>query len=135
MRCIKQKSLLHTFSLLMKVIAQGDSRDEARTRLINGLEKSQIVGIRTNRNFLIDLLKREAVANGEQVSDDRLGGGRGLSLVALGKYQAVQPEPRPQRVRRRAAVVVEAGGMRHVDALRSVGCERCRTNGFGRTSV
>jgi acetyl/propionyl-CoA carboxylase alpha subunit len=55
----------HYDSLLAKVIAYGATRDEARRKLIEGLEKSEVVGIRTNRNFLINLLKRDAVKKGE----------------------------------------------------------------------
>ncbi|MBI1212681.1 MAG: biotin/lipoyl-binding protein [Alphaproteobacteria bacterium] len=54
----------HYDSLLVKMIARGETRDEARLKLISGLEKAQVVGIRTNRNFLIDVLKREAVLKG-----------------------------------------------------------------------
>lgn len=55
----------HYDSMLAKLIAHGATRAEALTKLIDGLERTQIVGIRTNRNFLIDVLKRDAVAKGE----------------------------------------------------------------------
>jgi geranyl-CoA carboxylase alpha subunit len=54
----------HYDSLLVKLISDGATREEARCKLINGLEKTRVVGIRTNRNFLIDLLKRDAVVSG-----------------------------------------------------------------------
>jgi geranyl-CoA carboxylase alpha subunit len=55
----------HYDSMLVKVIAHADTREEARQKLIAGLENVQVVGIRTNRNFLIDVLKRDAVVKGE----------------------------------------------------------------------
>jgi geranyl-CoA carboxylase alpha subunit len=54
----------HYDSMLVKLIAHGVTRDEALAKLIDGLENTRIVGVRTNRNFLIDVLKREAVAKG-----------------------------------------------------------------------
>lgn len=55
----------HYDSMLVKVISHADTREEARRNLIAGLERAQVVGVRTNRNFLIDVLKRDAVVKGE----------------------------------------------------------------------
>jgi geranyl-CoA carboxylase alpha subunit len=54
----------HYDSMLVKLIAHGQTRDDARRKLIAGLQTTRIVGIRTNRHFLIDILKRDAVATG-----------------------------------------------------------------------
>ncbi len=51
--------------MLAKVIACGRDRQEARSRLIDALSRSALVGLRTNRDFLIDALKREVFAQGE----------------------------------------------------------------------
>jgi geranyl-CoA carboxylase alpha subunit len=50
-------------SMLVKLIAFGETREAARTTLIRELEQVRVVGVRTNRNFLIDLLKRDAFIN------------------------------------------------------------------------
>ena len=55
----------HYDSLLVKLIAHAKTREQAREKLIAALELSAFLGIRTNRNFLIDLLKRDAVVKGE----------------------------------------------------------------------
>ncbi len=53
----------HYDSMLVKLIAHGQTREAARTKLVRELESARITGIRTNRNFLIDLLNREAFIN------------------------------------------------------------------------
>jgi geranyl-CoA carboxylase alpha subunit len=50
--------------MLAKLIAFGETREAARTTLIRELEQVRVVGVRTNRSFLISLLKRDAFANG-----------------------------------------------------------------------
>jgi len=51
-------------SMIAKIIAKGATRDEARRTLIADLTELDIVGPRTNRSYLIDLLSRDAVAAG-----------------------------------------------------------------------
>src|SRR5712691_8860029 len=48
--------------LLAKVIAHGAGREEARRRLIAALEDTVVLGIETNRAFLIDCLAHKAFA-------------------------------------------------------------------------
>jgi geranyl-CoA carboxylase alpha subunit len=55
----------HYDSLLAKLIALGTTRDEARQKLVLGLQQSAVVGLRTNRGFLIDLLARDAFAKSD----------------------------------------------------------------------
>ncbi len=50
--------------MLAKIIAHGSTRDEARRRLIHGLEETMVFGLPTNRDFLIDILKHEVFAAG-----------------------------------------------------------------------
>ncbi|MEM6460628.1 MAG: biotin carboxylase N-terminal domain-containing protein [Pseudomonadota bacterium] len=54
----------HYDPLLAKIIAWGDSRETARLRLIQAIEDSVLLGPATNASFLIDILKKEAFANG-----------------------------------------------------------------------
>jgi geranyl-CoA carboxylase alpha subunit len=54
----------HYDSMLVKLIARGDTRDQARQTLVRELQAARVCGIRTNRNFLIDVLNREAFAKG-----------------------------------------------------------------------
>lgn len=51
--------------MIAKVIAYGADRDQARTRLVNALSASMIIGPETNRDFLIDALNRDGFASGE----------------------------------------------------------------------
>jgi acetyl/propionyl-CoA carboxylase alpha subunit len=55
----------HYDSLLAKVIAHGDSRDEARARLLDALRSTALLGVITNQGFLIDLLESEPFRKGE----------------------------------------------------------------------
>lgn len=50
--------------MIAKVIAHGASRDNARERLAAALEETALLGLTTNRSFLIALLRDETFANG-----------------------------------------------------------------------
>ncbi len=52
-------------SLLAKIIAWGETRAEAVAKLIQALEGTSILGITTNRDFLLKLAKDEPVTKGE----------------------------------------------------------------------
>lgn len=79
-------------SMLAKLIAKGATRDEARTRLIEALTQLDVIGVRTNRAYLVRLLRDEAVLRGEvdiawlgrqtPYSDDNVNGLAG-NLAAL----------------------------------------------------
>jgi geranyl-CoA carboxylase alpha subunit len=56
-------------SMLAKVIAKGDTRDQARWRLIEALGSINIAGIRTNTNYLIELLESASFAHGSPAID------------------------------------------------------------------
>jgi len=64
---IAERSAIHAHydSLLAKVIAHGDTRDDARDRLLGALRELALLGVRTNQGFLIDLLSSPAFASGE----------------------------------------------------------------------
>jgi geranyl-CoA carboxylase alpha subunit len=52
-------------SMIAKVISHGATRDEARGKLICGLEQVEAFGVTTNQGFLISCLRHPAFANGE----------------------------------------------------------------------
>jgi geranyl-CoA carboxylase alpha subunit len=52
-------------SMIAKLISHGATRDEARGRLICGLEQAAAFGVTTNQGFLIDCLRHPAFARGE----------------------------------------------------------------------
>ncbi len=52
-------------SMIAKLIANGKTRDEARSNLLAALTALGVIGLRTNREFLIDVLQRDAVARGK----------------------------------------------------------------------
>jgi acetyl/propionyl-CoA carboxylase alpha subunit len=52
-------------SLLAKLIAWGSDRDEARRRLIEALRAMTLLGVTTNRPFLLQILERDFFVAGE----------------------------------------------------------------------
>lgn len=63
-------------AMLAKLIAWGRDREEARRRLIRALKQTKVLGLTTNKAFLIHLLSEEQFINGETttsfISDDVL---------------------------------------------------------------
>ncbi len=59
----------HYDSLLAKVIAFGNDREEARERLTRALRGTAILGVTTNQPFLLDLLESEAFRRGKTFTD------------------------------------------------------------------
>ncbi len=55
----------HYDAMIAKVIAWGDSREDARRRLISSLTETVDLGLVTNRQFLIDCLSHQAFAGGD----------------------------------------------------------------------
>jgi len=51
-------------SMIAKVIAHGATRDEARRRLIHGLEQTVAFGVTTNQEFLTSCLRNDVFAQG-----------------------------------------------------------------------
>jgi propionyl-CoA carboxylase alpha chain len=60
---------VHFDSLLSKVIAWGENREQARTRLVNALNGYHIEGVITNTGFLNQVLNLSAFRNGEISTD------------------------------------------------------------------
>jgi len=52
-------------SMLAKLISWGRDREEARRRLIRALKQTKVLGLTTNKTFLIQLLSEEQFVNGE----------------------------------------------------------------------
>jgi geranyl-CoA carboxylase alpha subunit len=84
--------------MLAKVIAYGRDRGQARNRLIDALSGSALVGPATNRDFLIDALKRDEFARGNATTSfiaDEYGeagynaapGQMDLALAAVTQYR------------------------------------------------
>ena len=49
-------------SMIAKIIASGSNREEARSRLICGLEQTVAFGVTTNQSFLMSCLRHPAFA-------------------------------------------------------------------------
>ncbi|MEP6837909.1 MAG: acetyl-CoA carboxylase biotin carboxylase subunit [Bradyrhizobium sp.] len=52
-------------SMIAKIISHGATRDEARGKLISGLEQAAAFGVTTNQGFLISCLRHPGFAGGE----------------------------------------------------------------------
>ena len=51
--------------MVAKIIANGKTREEARRKLANALGRSALVGVKNNRDFLIDAIARDDFVRGE----------------------------------------------------------------------
>lgn len=51
--------------MLAKIITYGETREEARLKLVAALKDTALMGVTTNKRFLIDALEREAFVKGE----------------------------------------------------------------------
>jgi geranyl-CoA carboxylase alpha subunit len=84
-------------SMIAKIISHGATRDEARGKLICGLEQVAAFGVTTNQGFLIDCLRHPVFARGEAttafigqnrdtLTASRADQGRNIALTALALY-------------------------------------------------
>src|ERR1700752_1628433 len=69
-------------SMIAKIISHGADRNEARGRLICGLEQTVAFGVTTNQGFLIECLRQPAFARGE------------ATTAFIGKHREELPAPR-----------------------------------------
>ena len=86
-------------SMQAKVIAWGEDREVARTRLIHALDDTLLLGVTSNRDYLLDVLRTEAFASGDfstafvgqHFPQDKLKAdapsARQLALAAVALYQ------------------------------------------------
>jgi geranyl-CoA carboxylase alpha subunit len=54
----------HYDPMLAKVIVHGDTRDDARRKLVAALQRITLLGLNTNKNYLIDILNHPVFARG-----------------------------------------------------------------------
>jgi geranyl-CoA carboxylase alpha subunit len=116
-------------SMVAKIISHGADRNEARGRLICGLEQTAAFGVTTNQGFLIDCLRHPAFAKGEATTAfigkhrdtllaSRAGGESEAALAALLLY-VTNPHAPPWRGGRSLAATfplatrIELGGTVH----------------------
>jgi geranyl-CoA carboxylase alpha subunit len=86
-------------SMQAKVIAWGEDREAARMRLIHALDDTLLLGVTSNRDYLLDVLRTEAFASGDfstafvgrHFPQDKLKAdrpsARQLALAAVALYQ------------------------------------------------
>ena len=58
----------HYDPMVAKIIARGDSREEARRKLVAALEDTTLLGVRTNRTFLRELLEDKSFVTGQALT-------------------------------------------------------------------
>ncbi len=133
--------------MLAKIIAYGETREEARRKLIKGLEETILLGLRHNGGFLRDLLAHPAFAAGDvttgfiakhfpaetltaPVAGDRL---RGLAAALLfereARGRAGWRSAQPTRTR----IELESDGERFAVFLEPLGVRRYRIDNGGRS--
>ncbi|MEO1482854.1 MAG: biotin carboxylase N-terminal domain-containing protein [Myxococcota bacterium] len=59
----------HYDPMLAKIIAKGDSREHARRRLVRALEATALLGLKTNLEFLCDVLEDDVFVRGDARTD------------------------------------------------------------------
>jgi geranyl-CoA carboxylase alpha subunit len=127
----------HYDPLLAKVIAHGEDREQARARLIAALRATVLLGVRSNKRFLLDLVRDEAFARGAvttafagRARDDAPAREEIAQAAALVFAASLPARPDPWRsagtarwplvlaegARRHAVAVVMAGGQIRVEA-------------------
>ena len=84
--------------LLGKIIAFGADREEARARLVSALEATFVAGVTTNRDLLLDTLRRKDFVDGKATTD------------FLGPAWPSAPRPSPATIALAALLFVERGG-------------------------
>ena len=56
-------------SLLAKIVGFGADREEARRRLVSAIEATFVAGVTTNRDLLLDVLRRQEFIDGKATTD------------------------------------------------------------------
>ena len=80
--------------MVAKVIAHGRDREEARRRLLRGLEDTALLGLSNNRGFLLDVLGHDGFADGS------------ATTAFIGQHFTDLQRPRPNAVTRALAAVL-----------------------------
>ncbi len=92
--------------MIAKVIAHGATREQARTRLIQALKETVVLGPTTNRHFLIRLLEHPEFAAGE------------ATTAFIGKHDFPAPEIAEAHWKLAASLLWQDSAKRHPPALR-----------------
>ncbi|MBT6475025.1 MAG: acetyl-CoA carboxylase biotin carboxylase subunit [Rhodospirillaceae bacterium] len=80
--------------MVAKVIAHGRNREEARRRLLRGLEDTALLGLPNNRGFLLDVLRHDGFADGS------------ATTAFIGQHFPDLQRPAPDAVARALAAVL-----------------------------
>jgi geranyl-CoA carboxylase alpha subunit len=80
--------------MLAKVIAHGRNREEARRRLLRGLEDTVLLGLPNNRGFLLDVLRHPAFTEGT------------ATTAFIGEHFSALQRPQPDGMVRALAAVL-----------------------------
>ena len=84
--------------LLGKIIAFGADREQARARLVSALEATFVAGVTTNRDLLLDVLRRPDFVDGKTTTE------------FIGPAAPSAPRPSPTPIALAALLFVERGG-------------------------
>jgi geranyl-CoA carboxylase alpha subunit len=87
--------------MLAKIVAHGADREEARRRLVDALEDTVLLGITTNKEFLLDVLETDAFVQGEATTE------------FIEKHMTLTPATPPDFEAQAAAAVLFSDGAGH----------------------
>ena len=82
--------------LLAKLIAKGETREEARARLVHALGRCRLMGVETNREFLLAALAAPAFASGAvstRLLDQVIVPSQAIEILEGGTQTTVQDHP------------------------------------------
>jgi geranyl-CoA carboxylase alpha subunit len=85
-------------SMLAKIISFGADREQARLRLISALERTFVAGVVTNRDFLIEALRRPSFVEGQ------------ATTAFVGEATLAAAQPSRMALALAALLLVEQGG-------------------------
>ena len=124
-------------SLLAKIIAHGDTREEARRRLISALKQTLLAGIVSNRDFLVEALEQASFIAGEATTafiadmPPRPSAAPSALAVALAALLYVENggAPKPSPNWRQTPLRLEVGGETLTASVRHDGAKWTTTLG------
>jgi len=82
--------------MIAKVIATGETREQAARRLVEALNSTRFDGIETNRNYLTDILQSDAFANATLTTQTLASGAveaTGIEVIDAGTFSTIQDYP------------------------------------------
>jgi geranyl-CoA carboxylase alpha subunit len=87
--------------MLAKIVAHGADREEARRRLVAALEGTALLGVATNKEFLIDVLETDSFVEGQATTE------------FIGKHMNIAPAAPPDFCTMAIAAVLFSDGPGH----------------------